>query len=49
MRIRIDAVDLPGLTCPAPADGRVPEYGNIHVAVLIGPSGNEPSGNHTCN
>ncbi|GAA1374608.1 hypothetical protein GCM10009612_70260 [Streptomyces beijiangensis] len=33
MRIRIDAVDLPGLTGPAPADGTVPEYGNIHVAV----------------
>ncbi|MEU0412103.1 DUF5990 family protein [Streptomyces griseorubiginosus] len=33
MRIRIDAVDLPGLTCPAPADGRVPEYRNVHVAV----------------
>jgi hypothetical protein len=33
MRIRIDAVDLPGLTCPAPADGNVPAYGNIHVAV----------------
>lgn len=33
MRIRIDAVDLPGLTCPAPADGNVSVYGNIHVAV----------------
>ncbi|MFF0012612.1 DUF5990 family protein [Streptomyces sp. NPDC005374] len=33
MRIRIDAVDLPGLTCPAPADGRVPVYDNVHVAV----------------
>ena len=35
MRIRIDAVDLPGLTCPAPvsADGNVPAYRNIHVAV----------------
>ncbi|WP_405876666.1 DUF5990 family protein [Streptomyces sp. NBC_01136] len=33
MRIRIDAVDLPGLTCPAPSDRDVPAYGNIHVAV----------------
>lgn len=33
MHIRIDAVDLPGLTCPAPADAKVPAYGNIHVAV----------------
>ncbi|MEU2607703.1 DUF5990 family protein [Streptomyces albus] len=35
MRIRIDAVDLPGLTCPpgAPADASVPAYRNIHVAV----------------
>jgi hypothetical protein len=33
MRIRIDAVDLPGLTCPASVDGKVPAYGNIHVAV----------------
>ncbi|MGW1267220.1 DUF5990 family protein [Streptomyces sp. NPDC002491] len=33
MRIRIDAVDLPGLTRPASADGRTPAYGNIHVAV----------------
>ncbi|MER5688221.1 DUF5990 family protein [Streptomyces sp. NPDC002205] len=33
MHIRIDAVDLPGLTCPAPADTKVPAYGNIHVAV----------------
>ncbi|MFE2303401.1 DUF5990 family protein [Streptomyces sp. NPDC059445] len=34
MRIRIDAHDLPGLTCPVP-DGRgtVPVYDNIHVAV----------------
>lgn len=31
--IRIDAVDLPGLTCPAPADRDVPVYGNVHVAV----------------
>ncbi|MEU6373571.1 DUF5990 family protein [Streptomyces sp. NPDC046909] len=33
MRIRIDAVDLPGLSRPASADGRTPAYGNIHVAV----------------
>jgi hypothetical protein len=33
MHIRIDAVDLPGLTCPAPADRDVPVYGNVHVAV----------------
>lgn len=33
MRIRIDAVDLPGLTRAASADGRVPAYGNLHVAV----------------
>ncbi|QQM38928.1 monooxygenase [Streptomyces liliifuscus] len=33
MRIRIDAVDLPGRTAPAPADGNVPAYDNIHVAV----------------
>ncbi|MET8331537.1 DUF5990 family protein [Streptomyces sp. NPDC005181] len=34
MRIRIDAVDLPGLTCPpgAPADDSA-AYRNIHVAV----------------
>ncbi|MGW1723465.1 DUF5990 family protein [Streptomyces sp. NPDC002306] len=34
MRIRIDAVDLPGLTCPpgAPADGS-DRYRNVHVAV----------------
>lgn len=31
--IRIDAVDLPGLTCAAPADGNVPAYDNIHVAM----------------
>ncbi|MET8288429.1 DUF5990 family protein [Streptomyces sp. NPDC005132] len=30
MRIRIDAVDLPGRTCPAPA---FPVYRDIHVAV----------------
>ncbi|MGW7544003.1 DUF5990 family protein [Streptomyces sp. NPDC054770] len=35
MRIRIDAVDLPGLTCPPGAitGDDVPEYRNIHVAV----------------
>jgi hypothetical protein len=33
MRIRIDAVDLPGLTRPASADGETPAYRNIHVAV----------------
>ncbi|GAB2988860.1 hypothetical protein GCM10023080_063200 [Streptomyces pseudoechinosporeus] len=35
MRIRIDAVDLPGLTCPPGAFARddVPAYRNIHVAV----------------
>lgn len=33
MRIRIDAVDLPGLTCPAPADDNAPANGNLHVAV----------------
>ena len=35
MRIRVDAVDLPGLTCPpgAPAGDGVPAYRNIHVAV----------------
>uniref|UniRef100_A0AAU2K1S4 DUF5990 family protein n=1 Tax=Streptomyces sp. NBC_00049 TaxID=2903617 RepID=A0AAU2K1S4_9ACTN len=35
MRIRIEAVDLPGATCPpaAPADGSTPSYGNVHVAV----------------
>ncbi len=33
MHIRIDAVDLPGLTRPASADGKVPAYDNIHVAV----------------
>jgi hypothetical protein len=30
MRIRVDGVDLPGLTCP-PGDGAV--YRNVHVAV----------------
>lgn len=33
MHIRIDAVDLPGRTCPAPADNPVPRYDNVHVAV----------------
>ncbi|GAA2628294.1 hypothetical protein GCM10010307_18060 [Streptomyces vastus] len=35
MRIRIDAVDLPGPACPpAVLDGNeVPTYSNIHVAV----------------
>ncbi|WP_405819510.1 DUF5990 family protein [Streptomyces sp. NBC_01390] len=35
MRIRIEAVDLPGRTCPpaAFASDDVPEYRNIHVAV----------------
>ncbi|MFD9445546.1 DUF5990 family protein [Streptomyces sp. NPDC060006] len=33
MRIRIDAVDLPGLTRPAPTEGNVPAYDNLHVAV----------------
>lgn len=33
MRIRIDAVELPGRTCAAPADGNVPAYTHIHVAV----------------
>ncbi|AXG55592.1 hypothetical protein SLCG_4437 [Streptomyces lincolnensis] len=33
MRIRLDAVDLPGRTRPASADGAVPAYDNLHVAV----------------
>ncbi|MGR4880183.1 DUF5990 family protein [Streptomyces sp. LARHCF249] len=38
MRIRIEAVDLPGLTCPPehpgrPVDGDEPGYRNVHVAV----------------
>ncbi|WP_432044057.1 DUF5990 family protein [Streptomyces cadmiisoli] len=35
MRIRIDARDLPGLTCPpvVPDDSSHPVYRNIHVAV----------------
>ncbi|MFF0161592.1 DUF5990 family protein [Streptomyces sp. NPDC005263] len=38
MRIRIDATDLPGRTCRAPApsadpDADAPAYGNVHVAV----------------
>jgi hypothetical protein len=33
MRIRIDAVDLPGRTRPASADGEVRADGDLHVAV----------------
>ncbi len=33
MRIRIEAVDLPGRTCSVPVDGGVRVYGDIHVAV----------------
>ncbi|WP_234046568.1 DUF5990 family protein [Streptomyces adelaidensis] len=33
MHIRIEAIDLPGRTCPAPADGNVTVYDNVHVAV----------------
>ncbi|MFG2941258.1 DUF5990 family protein [Streptomyces sp. NPDC048282] len=33
MRIRIDATDLPGRSCPAPADSGLSGYGDIHVAV----------------
>ncbi|WP_234308130.1 MULTISPECIES: DUF5990 family protein [unclassified Streptomyces] len=33
MRIRIDAVDLPGLTHSAQVDGTVTTYDNVHVAV----------------
>ncbi|KPI05233.1 hypothetical protein OK074_0371 [Actinobacteria bacterium OK074] len=33
MHIRIDAVDLPGRSRPAPADAKVAAYDNIHVAV----------------
>lgn len=35
MRIRIEAVDLPGLNCSpaASADGKAVTYGNVHVAV----------------
>ncbi|MGW2618709.1 DUF5990 family protein [Streptomyces sp. NPDC001500] len=33
MRIRIDAVDLPGLTRPGSADGEAPAHGALHVAV----------------
>ncbi|PAZ14079.1 monooxygenase [Streptomyces sp. SA15] len=33
MRIRIDAVDLPGRTSRAPSDGNAPAYADIHVAV----------------
>jgi hypothetical protein len=56
MRIRIDAVDLPGLARSASADGRVPAYRNLHVAVqrrdrpgeLLGPQpGDAPSATWT--
>ncbi|MFI1439749.1 DUF5990 family protein [Streptomyces fructofermentans] len=33
MQIRIDAVDLPGRTRPAPDGGNATSYDNIHVAV----------------
>ncbi|MFJ3778891.1 DUF5990 family protein [Streptomyces sp. NPDC090075] len=33
MRIRIDATDLPGRSCPAPADSGLSGYDDIHVAV----------------
>ncbi|MFD9325117.1 DUF5990 family protein [Streptomyces sp. NPDC060065] len=35
MRIRIEAVDLPGLNCSpgASTDGKAVTYGNVHVAV----------------
>ena len=33
LHIRIDAVDLPGRTCRASADGKAPAYADIHVAV----------------
>ncbi|MGP3683632.1 DUF5990 family protein [Streptomyces sp. IBSNAI002] len=35
VQIRIDAVELPGLTCPpgGPADGGEPDHRNVHVAV----------------
>ncbi|QES51839.1 monooxygenase [Streptomyces venezuelae] len=33
MRIRIEGVDLPGLTCLGTPDGSVPAYRNVHVAV----------------
>ncbi|MEV5842554.1 DUF5990 family protein [Streptomyces sp. NPDC051985] len=33
MRIRIDATDLPGRSCPAPAASGLSGYGDIHVAV----------------
>lgn len=56
MRIRIEAVDLPGLARPASVDGTVPTYSNIHVAVqrrdrpaeLLAPQpGNAPSATWT--
>ncbi|MEU9348915.1 DUF5990 family protein [Streptomyces sp. NPDC048278] len=33
MDLRIDATDLPGRSCPAPADSGFTEYAGIHVAV----------------
>ncbi|MFG2310555.1 DUF5990 family protein [Streptomyces sp. NPDC048566] len=33
MRIRIEAVDLPGRSCSDPGGRAVPAYGNVHVAV----------------
>ena len=33
MHLRIDAIDLPGRTFPAPADKPVATYDNVHVAV----------------
>ncbi|MGW2961009.1 DUF5990 family protein [Streptomyces sp. NPDC001220] len=33
MRIRIDATDLPGRSCPAPGDSAFSAYHGIHVAV----------------
>ncbi|NSL43870.1 DUF5990 family protein [Streptomyces sp. 8P21H-1] len=33
MRIRIDAVDLPGRTRPAPDGGNAPDHGDLYVAV----------------
>jgi hypothetical protein len=33
LELRIDATDLPGRTCPAPAGSGLSGYGDIHVAV----------------
>ncbi|MFJ9565855.1 DUF5990 family protein [Streptomyces fuscichromogenes] len=33
MELRVEATDLPGRTCPAPADSGLSPYGDIHVAV----------------